>query len=175
MKLYLAVRLMTDFSPPLRRYFEAGHYSLNGSSLRRACLPLQTTWSTPSSSRVRESLASSAHLTAIVKALGATPILSPATPTIEPRANIPVVDQRDPNLRHSCLRRDGHRCVITQKFDSSTAIKRLKRDRDNARDDDGNHLAPGYELLQVSHIVPFSLASQQAKENRDIEVCESVP
>ncbi|CAG9986480.1 unnamed protein product [Clonostachys byssicola] len=40
-------------------------------------------------------------------------------------------------LRGACLIRDRHRCVISRKFDLGEADKRMERDGDDARDDDG--------------------------------------
>ena len=60
-------------------------------------------------------------------------------------------------------------------------MDRFNRDGDNARDDDGNRLLLSkvdqveVDDVEVAHIIPYSLASQNAKEKRDIEVCVPVP
>jgi hypothetical protein len=73
--------------------------------------------------------------------------------------------QRLSNLRRDCLIRDGHRCVISHKFDIRKGKERAKRDGDNAKDDDGRllkHDREGAEFLEVAHILPHSLTSLAA-------------
>jgi hypothetical protein len=73
--------------------------------------------------------------------------------------------QRLSNLRQDCLIRDGHRCVISHQFDYREAANRLKRDGDNAKDDDGRmlkHDRERPEYLEVAHILPHSLMSLAA-------------
>ncbi|KAI0540055.1 hypothetical protein GGR58DRAFT_511909 [Xylaria digitata] len=68
-------------------------------------------------------------------------------------------------LRGACLVRDRHRCVITRRFDWTTADKRMRRDGDNARDDDGALLLEdinGIDALEVAHILPHSLMKADA-------------
>uniref|UniRef100_A0A0B7KKY2 HNH nuclease domain-containing protein n=1 Tax=Bionectria ochroleuca TaxID=29856 RepID=A0A0B7KKY2_BIOOC len=63
-------------------------------------------------------------------------------------------------LRGACLIRDRHRCVISRKFDLEEAAKRMQRDGDDARDDDGVLLledANPVDVLEVAHILPHSL------------------
>ncbi|KAL1963566.1 hypothetical protein VTN77DRAFT_8011 [Rasamsonia byssochlamydoides] len=48
--------------------------------------------------------------------------------------------QRLSTLRRDCLICDRHRCVISRKFDIREAKERVKRDGNNARDDDGRLL-----------------------------------
>lgn len=70
--------------------------------------------------------------------------------------------QRVAGVRGDCLIRDGHRCVITRKFDINEANKRVRRDGDNAKDDDGHLLqdeAGTFDDLEVAHILPHSLMS----------------
>lgn len=65
-------------------------------------------------------------------------------------------------LRQSCLIRDHHRCVVSQRFDRKEAQRRIKQDGNESKDDDGNLLRnePGeFEFLEVAHILPHSLAS----------------
>src|SRR5947208_1922750 len=79
------------------------------------------------------------------------------------------------NFLH-CFFRDGHRCVIYQKFDIRDAMKRVKRDKNNAKDDDGRLLinereAPEY--LEVAHILPHSLMSLAAGSGDSQLVCHT--
>ncbi|KAI8943948.1 hypothetical protein F4801DRAFT_595322 [Xylaria longipes] len=63
-------------------------------------------------------------------------------------------------LRGACLVRDRHRCVISRKFDLQEAVNRVRRDGENALDDDGNLLredATSVSVLEVAHILPHSL------------------
>lgn len=69
------------------------------------------------------------------------------------------------NLRRDCLLRDGHRCVISRKFDIREARERVKQAAGNAKDDDGqllNSIEEGFEFLEVAHILPHSLMSVTA-------------
>ncbi|KAI0388329.1 hypothetical protein F5Y17DRAFT_453269 [Xylariaceae sp. FL0594] len=66
-------------------------------------------------------------------------------------------------LRGACLLRDRHRCVVSRVFDLAEAMKRFKRDNDNARDDDGNLLqGEPLKALEVAHILPHSLTKVNA-------------
>ncbi|BCR99988.1 HNH endonuclease signature motif containing protein [Aspergillus luchuensis] len=70
--------------------------------------------------------------------------------------------QRVSNLRHLCLVRDRHRCVITRKFDALEGEARYNIHGDQLTDDEGNSLLPessDMALLEVAHIIPHSLMS----------------
>lgn len=63
-------------------------------------------------------------------------------------------------LRGACLVRDRHRCVISRKFDQLEAASRIRKQGNNALDDDGNLLREDEQLvtaLEVAHILPHSL------------------
>ena len=67
--------------------------------------------------------------------------------------------KESPQLRENCLERDGHRCVVTGKFDTPTAIERSAA-TGTYIDDDENPLpsnADGFACLQATHIVPHAL------------------
>ncbi|QSS50023.1 hypothetical protein I7I53_10569 [Histoplasma capsulatum var. duboisii H88] len=68
--------------------------------------------------------------------------------------------QRISVLRHNCLVRDHHRCVVTRKFDITEARMRLARDK-NCMDDDGKLLETeqrdNFQYLEVAHILPHCL------------------
>ncbi|KAL2005969.1 hypothetical protein VTN00DRAFT_9623 [Thermoascus crustaceus] len=68
--------------------------------------------------------------------------------------------QRISLLRHDCLARDHHRCVVTRKFDISEARKRRAKDK-NCKDDDGKLLSTephdNFQYLEVAHILPHCL------------------
>ncbi|KLJ12558.1 hypothetical protein EMPG_12413 [Blastomyces silverae] len=68
--------------------------------------------------------------------------------------------QRISVLRHDCLVRDHHRCVVTRKFDITEARRRLARDK-NCMDDDGKLLeteqSGNFQYLEVAHILPHCL------------------
>ncbi|OJD17181.1 hypothetical protein AJ78_02725 [Emergomyces pasteurianus Ep9510] len=63
-------------------------------------------------------------------------------------------------LRHDCLVRDHHRCIVTQKFDIAEARRRHARDK-NCTDDDGKLLEreqrDNFQYLEVAHILPHCL------------------
>lgn len=66
---------------------------------------------------------------------------------------------RPPQLRQKCLERDGHRCVVTGKFDRPTALERHAA-AVAWTDDDGNPLPTNeddFATLQVAHIIPHAL------------------
>jgi hypothetical protein len=67
--------------------------------------------------------------------------------------------ERLSTLRGTCLMRDRHRCVISRRFDQQEAVKRLGKNGNGAKDDDGNSLASetGFSKLEVAHILPHSL------------------
>jgi hypothetical protein len=70
--------------------------------------------------------------------------------------------QRISTLRRDCLIRDRHRCVISRRFDRDEALQRVKRDSEDAKDDDGRLLKDESErstALEVAHILPHSLTS----------------
>ncbi|KAH6629960.1 hypothetical protein B0J18DRAFT_419783 [Chaetomium sp. MPI-SDFR-AT-0129] len=64
-------------------------------------------------------------------------------------------------LRGACLFRDRYRCIVTRTFDRTEARKRMKRDRLDARDENGNLLSEeqAFQALEVAHILPHSLTS----------------
>ncbi|EFW15964.1 conserved hypothetical protein [Coccidioides posadasii str. Silveira] len=68
--------------------------------------------------------------------------------------------QRISDLRHDCLVRDHHRCVVTRKFDITEARRRYERDK-NCTDDDGELLEreqrDNFQYLEVAHILPHCL------------------
>ena len=106
-----------------------------------------------------------------------TPQPTPASLSeAQPSHEVAGSTQRLSNLRRDCLIRDGHRCVISQKFDIGDAMKRVKRDKNNAKDDDGRLLinereAPEY--LEVAHILPHSLTSLAAGSGDSQLVCHT--
>lgn len=64
------------------------------------------------------------------------------------------------SLRADCLERDGHRCVVTRKFDLKTVQLRDQESPGNALDDDGILLddnEASFAVLELSHIIPRSL------------------
>jgi 5-methylcytosine-specific restriction endonuclease McrA len=70
--------------------------------------------------------------------------------------------QRISTLRRDCLIRDRHQCVISRRFDRDEALQRVKRDSEDAKDDDGRLLKDESErstALEVAHILPHSLTS----------------
>ncbi|KAL4816248.1 hypothetical protein BDW67DRAFT_185072 [Aspergillus spinulosporus] len=72
----------------------------------------------------------------------------------------PAIGTRQSILRQSCLQRNRHRCVVTQRFDTQEGKTRYKIDRNNVKDDDGNPLMPERNemaYLEVAHIIPHSL------------------
>ncbi|OAX82145.1 hypothetical protein ACJ72_03501 [Emergomyces africanus] len=68
--------------------------------------------------------------------------------------------QRISVLRHDCLVRDHHRCVVTRKFDITEARRRRARDK-NCMDDDRKLLEmerrDNFRYLEVAHILPHCL------------------
>ncbi|EAW13473.1 HNH endonuclease signature motif containing protein [Aspergillus clavatus NRRL 1] len=78
--------------------------------------------------------------------------IQPSTPT--------GTKQRISLLRHDCLIRDHHRCVVTRKFDIAEARKRRAKDK-NCEDDDGKRLDSephdNFVHLEVAHIIPHCL------------------
>jgi len=62
-------------------------------------------------------------------------------------------------LRGDCLIRDRNRCVISRRFDVTEATRRIRRNGDDAADDDGNRLGDEshFEDLEVAHILPHAL------------------
>lgn len=82
--------------------------------------------------------------------------------------------QRVSNLRHLCLVRDRHRCVITRKFDALEGEARYNIHGDQLTDDEGNSLLPessDMALLEVAHIIPHSLMSLSNIEGEPKLVC----
>ena len=69
--------------------------------------------------------------------------------------------ERLSHLRHKCLVRDRHRCVITRAFDVHEMDERSRQPP--ARDDDGNLLdsSEQYADLEVAHILPYALTKQE--------------
>ncbi|KAI1269296.1 hypothetical protein F5Y18DRAFT_180688 [Xylariaceae sp. FL1019] len=68
-------------------------------------------------------------------------------------------------LRGACLIRDRHRCVISRKFDLKEAADRLRRDGNDARDDEGALIhedESSVDVLEVAHILPYSLTKTDA-------------
>lgn len=100
---------------------------------------------------------------------GKTPQLSPAIHSAIQRAQggsarfFTGTPEREAGLRRDCLVRDRYRCVITRRFDSEEANKRLEKDGDEATDDDGMPLANEvvFERLEVAHILPHSLTCME--------------
>ncbi|KAL2382611.1 hypothetical protein RJ035_006036 [Blastomyces gilchristii] len=76
--------------------------------------------------------------------------------------------QRVSILRQSCLMRDHHRCVVSQKFDKSEAGRRWKQDREDCKDDDGNPLknesSDRFQYLEVAHILPHCLTTVSSQD-----------
>ncbi|KAK5994114.1 hypothetical protein PT974_07554 [Cladobotryum mycophilum] len=73
-------------------------------------------------------------------------------------------------LRGACLERDRHRCVISRKFDIEEAKRRIKKDGNEARDDDGAPLLTNdnsFDPLEVAHILPHSLTKLNANDHLD--------
>lgn len=66
-------------------------------------------------------------------------------------------------LRRTCLKRDQHRCVISNSFDLKEADKRYEQEGDNYRDDAGNFLrdepSENFAFLEVGHILPHCLTT----------------
>ncbi|EPE06409.1 hypothetical protein F503_02537 [Ophiostoma piceae UAMH 11346] len=71
------------------------------------------------------------------------------------------------SLRYECLVRDRHRCVISHKFDADEYELRYKKDKMNARDDDGRVFDESTEhfgVLEVAHILPHSIMSRGSSD-----------
>ena len=80
--------------------------------------------------------------------------------------------QRLATLRRDSLIRDRHRCVISRSFDFDEATERVRHDREEARDDDGNLLKDengAFAALEVAHIIPHSLMTVRSGES--VMVC----
>ncbi|KKZ68030.1 hypothetical protein EMCG_06240 [[Emmonsia] crescens] len=90
-----------------------------------------------------------------------TPQLTPFSPSFMQASTSRGITNPVSILRQSCLIRDHHRCVVSQRFDRKEAQRRIKQDGNESKDDDGNLLRnePGeFEFLEVAHILPHSLA-----------------
>ncbi|EZF75418.1 hypothetical protein H105_03005 [Trichophyton soudanense CBS 452.61] len=78
--------------------------------------------------------------------------------------------QRISVLRHDCLIRDHHRCIVTRKFDITEARRRVALDK-NCTDDDGRLLKTerrdNFQYLEVAHILPHCL-TKVASEDEDL-------
>ena len=101
-----------------------------------------------------------------------TPQPTPATLS-EIQLSLNPSTKRVATLRRDCLIRDRYRCVISQVFDRNEGLRRTKRDKDNAKDDDGNLLKDEdkrAEVLEVAHILPHSLMSYNASSQTEL-VC----
>ncbi|KKK23942.1 hypothetical protein P175DRAFT_0438077 [Aspergillus ochraceoroseus IBT 24754] len=99
-----------------------------------------------------------------LKALAAkTPQPTPASVSHLKSSELAIgTPQRVSNLRHLCLKRDRHRCVITRKFDALEGETRYNTYGDEVTDNDGNSLLPESDdmtYLEVAHIIPHSLMS----------------
>jgi HNH endonuclease len=112
----------------------------------------------------------------LVKASGRkTPQPSPSPHSVtQPGQQLSGTSQRLSTLRHNCLIRDRHRCVVSHKFDKNEAIRRAQRDGNNATDDDGYWLRDErmeLDYLEVAHILPHSLMSFKASDGQSQLVC----
>lgn len=68
-------------------------------------------------------------------------------------------EDRLQQFRNNCLRREGHRCVVTGKFYIELALA-----RSSGEDDDGNPLSTNpedFRELEVAHIIPHALGWKQ--------------
>ncbi|EGE06680.1 hypothetical protein TEQG_05674 [Trichophyton equinum CBS 127.97] len=93
---------------------------------------------------------------------------SAKTPQPTPTSSLSTIQASTPTstkrrisaLRHDCLVRDHHRCVVTRKFDITEARKRIAIDK-NCTDDDGRPLKTeqrgNFQYLEVAHILPHCL------------------
>ncbi|KAL7917983.1 hypothetical protein ACQKWADRAFT_331232 [Trichoderma austrokoningii] len=72
----------------------------------------------------------------------------------------PPVPEKVTDPRADCLKREGHRCIITQAFEFDEAVKRHKQHASNARDDVGRPLIVGNRFLhlEAAPIIPHSFA-----------------
>ncbi|OAA54144.1 hypothetical protein SPI_09078 [Niveomyces insectorum RCEF 264] len=105
-----------------------------------------------------------------------TPQPTPASlsvPTLAPHEVLPGSAHGLATLRRDCLIRDKHRCVISRKFDEVEAAERIRRDGDDATDDEGHRfVALGMEPddfadVEVAHILPHSLMSHEGNVDVD--------
>lgn len=107
---------------------------------------------------------------------GKTPQPSPTQLSSNQELPDPVgTPYRLSTLREKCLKRDRYRCVISRKFDQPEAIKRGRMNGNNAADDDGRLLVyeqhePGFEFLEVAHILPYSLMSTGSKKGELVRI-----
>ncbi|KKZ62789.1 hypothetical protein EMCG_02900 [[Emmonsia] crescens] len=89
-----------------------------------------------------------------------TPQPTPASLSTIQASALTNTKQRISVLRHDCLVRDHHRCVVTRKFDITEARRRHMRDQ-NCTDDDGKLLETerrdNFLYLEVAHILPHCL------------------
>lgn len=90
-----------------------------------------------------------------------TPQPSPAYGSAIERAqegsSFPESLNRVSALRGACLVRDRHRCVVSRKFDWHEAANRVRKQGNDALDDDGNLLREDDHpvgTLEVAHILP---------------------
>ncbi|KAI9041042.1 uncharacterized protein KD926_007458 [Aspergillus affinis] len=88
----------------------------------------------------------------------------PSTPT--------STKQRISLLRHDCLVRDRHRCVVSRKFDIAEARRRLNRGK-SSTDDDGKLLESeprgNFQYLEVAHILPHYLTKVASGDENMIQ------
>jgi hypothetical protein len=101
-----------------------------------------------------------------------TPQPTPATLS-EIQVSLNPSTRRVATLRRDCLIRDRYRCVISCAFDLDETLRRVKLDKDNAKDNDGNLLKDEdklAEVLEVAHILPHSLMSYNAGSQTEL-VC----
>ncbi|GBF66797.1 hypothetical protein TMEN_9518 [Trichophyton mentagrophytes] len=90
-----------------------------------------------------------------------TPQPTPTSSLSTIQASTPTSTKRRISaLRHDCLVRDHHRCVVTRKFDITEARKRIAIDK-NCTDDDGRPLKTeqrgNFQYLEIAHILPHCL------------------
>lgn len=117
----------------------------------------------PSSPFTTVLLTHGAHVASVKASTKKTPQPSPAYHSAIERAQggtFSGTSDRVSALRGACLVRDRHRCVISRKFDLQEAANRVRRDGDDALDDDGNLLREdpnSASVLEVAHILPHSL------------------
>ncbi|KAI1108036.1 hypothetical protein F5Y14DRAFT_137027 [Nemania sp. NC0429] len=107
--------------------------------------------------------ASGTNFSSVKSSAKRTPQPSPASDSAIKRAQegsppLGTLD-RVSALRGACLIRDHHRCVISRNFDRFEAVSRLRKQGDDAVDDDGNLLREDEYVvaaLEVAHILPHS-------------------
>ncbi|KAJ5677682.1 uncharacterized protein N7477_003315 [Penicillium maclennaniae] len=77
--------------------------------------------------------------------------------------------QRVSALRHNCLIRDRHRCVVSRKFDRVAARERFAENAESCADDDGNLLknksSDQFQFLEVAYILPYCLTTVASSES----------